>query len=113
MSTEAVVRAVLGAVSDHRAMRVLASLTSYNRVQGTIGLVDAAKHVQEVLLQEAGDSLEVELIKFGGTNVPDWMSAPTGWAIHEASVKVEGEPSSPLRPTRPSQLPTRRQAGEG
>jgi Zn-dependent M28 family amino/carboxypeptidase len=90
LSTEAVVRAVLGAVSDHRAMRVLASLTSYNRVQGTIGLVDAAKHVQEVLLQEAGDSLEVELIKFGGTNVPDWMSAPTGWAIHEASVKVEG-----------------------
>jgi len=112
LSTEAIVRAVLSAVSDHRAMRVLASLTSYNRVQGTIGLVDAAKHVQEVLLQEAGDSLEVELIKFGGTNVPDWMSAPTGWAIHEASVKVEGGTELSLEPTRPSRRPTRRRAGE-
>lgn len=84
------VRALSPAISDHRAMRVLASLTAYNRVQGTIELVDAAKHVQEVLLEEAGDSLEVELVKFGGTNVPDWVSSPTGWAIHEARVKVEG-----------------------
>lgn len=88
------------AVSDHRAMRVLASLTSYNRVQGTIELVDAAKHVQEVLLANAGDSLEVELIKFGGTNVPEWISSPTGWAIHSARVRVGGnELSLELHPT--------------
>jgi Zn-dependent M28 family amino/carboxypeptidase len=89
-AAEEVVRAVASGVSDHRAMRVLASLTAYNRVQGTIDLVDAAKHVQEVLLEEAGDSLEVELVKFGGTNVPDWVPSPTGWAVHRAYVKAEG-----------------------
>ena len=83
-------RSIWGAVSEHRVMRYIAAITSYNRVQGTIGLVDAARYVQETLLADAGDSLEVELVKFGGTGVPEWITAPTGWAIHDARVKVGG-----------------------
>ncbi|MGC9071435.1 MAG: DUF4910 domain-containing protein [Acidilobus sp.] len=83
-------RAIWQRVSEHRVMRYLASITSYNRIQGTIGLVDAARYVQESLLGDAGDSLEVELVKFGGTGVPEWIQAPTGWAIHDARVSVGG-----------------------
>ncbi len=83
-------RSIWGAVSEHRVMRYIAAITSYNRVQGTIGIVDAARYVQETLLADAGDSLEVDLVKFGGTGVPDWITAPTGWAIHDAKVEVGG-----------------------
>ncbi len=83
-------RSIWRAVSEHRVMRYIAAITSYNRVQGTIGIVDAARYVQETLLADAGDSLEVELVKFGGTGVPDWVTAPTGWAIHDARVNVGG-----------------------
>lgn len=80
--------AARGWVSGHRLVRYLAGITRYSRVQGTVGLLDAAKYVEDMLLQDAGESLEVEIVKFGGTSVPDWMGAPTGWALLDAEVRV-------------------------
>ncbi len=83
-----IVSAAMRLASEHRVIRYLTGITRYSRIQGTVGLLDAAKYVEDVLLQDAGESLEVEMVKFGGTNVPDWVGGPTGWALESAEVRV-------------------------
>ena len=93
---------VLKKTSDYREMRLLSNFSWFNRIQGSVEIIDAARYLEEKLVELSKDNLEVEVLKFGGSTVPEWIGAPTGWIHRRTWVKVgQVELSSTSHPTLP------------
>ncbi|MGC8621419.1 MAG: M28 family peptidase [Caldisphaera sp.] len=79
---------ILNYTNDYRAMRLLSNFTKFSRIQGSFEILDAAKFLVDQIIENSSEYLEAELIKFGGTSVPEWIGAPTGWIHRITWVKI-------------------------
>ncbi|AFZ70722.1 putative aminopeptidase [Caldisphaera lagunensis DSM 15908] len=88
--------------NDYRVYRFLSNYTRYNRIQGSAEILDAAKFIEKTLIENSPDILNVEFLKFGGTSVPEWIGAPTGWIHRFTWLKIgDVELNSKQHPTLP------------
>ncbi|MFP3230043.1 MAG: DUF4910 domain-containing protein [Caldisphaera sp.] len=93
---------ILKYTNDYRVYRILSSYTKFNRIQGGIEILDAAKFIEKTLIENSSENLNVEMLKFGGTSVPDWIGAPTGWIHRFTWIKIgDIELNSKQHPTLP------------
>ncbi|WP_292319687.1 DUF4910 domain-containing protein [Caldisphaera sp.] len=93
---------ILKYTNDYRVYRILSSYTKFNRIQGGIEILEAAKYIEKTLIENSSENLNVEMLKFGGTSVPDWIGAPTGWIHRFTWVKIgDVELNSKQHPTLP------------
>lgn len=91
MLEEAALKAA-GNVNPYRTMKILKQLTLYNRIQGTVGLDDAAYMLESYILEEAPIDIDVEtdIIKYTPKTVEDLDVTPPYWSLAEAEVEARG-----------------------
>ncbi len=85
MSIGSVANHILARSSKTSLVRHLCSISSYHRIQGSKGLLEAAKYIRDVL-EDMGCS--VELLKFSYSTPPRWALKLVGWDISAAGLWV-------------------------
>ncbi|MEB3788244.1 MAG: M28 family peptidase [Desulfurococcales archaeon] len=89
---ESVALKAAGNVNPYRAMRILKQLTLYNRIQGTVGLDDAAYMIESYILEKAPIDVDIEtdIIKYTPKTIEDLDVTPPYWSLAEAEVEARG-----------------------
>jgi len=82
------IAAVSRYVSGRRAYGVLKRVTLYSRIQGSRGILDAARMVEEYLVDELPDTVEVDEFTYTGKVMPEWMRLPVHWDLEYARVQI-------------------------
>ena len=77
-------------VSPFRAYRILKEITLFHRFQGSPGLVDAARRMEELILELGPDIVETELIEYTNRAGPEWLPLPAAWSV-ESAVLIVGD----------------------
>jgi len=85
-----VVSVVRGLVSGRRAYGILKRVTLHSRVQGSRGILEAARDVEEFLVDELPDIVEVDEFTYTGKAMPEWMKLPVHWDLEYAALEVGG-----------------------
>ncbi len=85
---ERVVATLRRYVSPSRAFRVLKEITLFHRIQGSPGLVEAARRLEEVIIDWAPDIVDTELILYTGRSGPEWLSLPASWSLESGRLVV-------------------------
>ncbi len=91
MSEEIALKAA-GNVNIYRILKTLKKLTLYNRIQGAVGLEDAAYMLEGYILEEApvDVDLETDIIKYTPKTIEDLDITPPSWNLFEAEIEVQG-----------------------
>ena len=77
-------------VSAGRAFRILKEITLYHRIQGSPGLVEAARRLEEIIIDWAPDNVDTELILYTGRSGPEWLSLPASWSLESGRLVIGG-----------------------
>jgi aminopeptidase YwaD len=87
-------------VEAHRAYHVLKRITLEHRIQGSPGLREAIRAVEEILLSNPLLPLDVKEHEFTSSSLPEWVSRPPEWSVEGAHLeygdkrlRLEGHPT--------------------
>jgi len=77
-------------VEANRAFHILKRITLEHRIQGSPGLREAVRAVEEILLSNPLLPLDVREHEFASSSLPEWASRPPEWSVEGAYLEYAG-----------------------